>query len=130
MHLTFKHLLQDFLNCFWSRLRCDLGLLGLLIRISLHGYGKKKHILPMAAYFATVAGFILSNYVSWHLWSSEKLLVRKKWSIDFKDFTQIFLFSFSLTNVCLPCQLRKAYAVLWAANRFVGSGTPKHNSFD
>ena len=30
----------------------------------------------------------------------------------------------------LPCQLRKAYAVFWAANRFVGSETPKHNAFD
>ena len=31
---------------------------------------------------------------------------------------------------CLPCQLRKVFAVLWAANRFVGSETPKHNNFD
>ena len=27
------------------------------------------------------------------------------------------------------CLLRKAYAVPWAANRFVGSETPKHNAF-
>ena len=36
------------------------------------------------------------------------------------SFTKIF-FSFSLKNVCLYCRLRKAYAVLRAANRFVGS---------
>ena len=29
-----------------------------------------------------------------------------------------------------PCQLCKAYAVLWAARPFVGSETPKHNDFD
>ena len=92
--------------------------------------------LPMAAYFATVAGFILSNHISWHLSSSEKSLVGKKWSIYFKDFTYLDLFytdiffSFSLTNACLPCQLRKAYGVVWAANGFVASGTPKQNAFD
>ena len=44
--------------------------------------------------------------------------------------TQTFFFSFSLANACLPRRLRKAYALLWAANRFVGSETPKRNSFD
>ena len=39
-------------------------------------------------------------------------------------------FSFSLTNACLPCWLLKAYAIFWVANRFVGSETPKHNTFD
>ena len=38
----------------------------------------------------------------------------------------IHLFLFSLKNVWLPCRLGKAVAVLWAANRFVGSETPKH----
>ena len=44
-------------------------------------------------------------------------------------YTDIF-FSFPLTTICLPCRLRKAYAVLWAANRFVGSETPKLTAFD
>ena len=35
-----------------------------------------------------------------------------------------------MTNVCLPCQLRKLYAVLKAANRFVGSEIPKNKAFD
>ena len=35
-----------------------------------------------------------------------------------------------MRNACLPCHLRKSYAVLWAANRFVGFETPKHNDFD
>ena len=41
-----------------------------------------------------------------------------------------FFVSLSLANVCLPWQLHKAYAVLWALNRFVGSETPKYNNFD
>ena len=39
-------------------------------------------------------------------------------------------FSFSSTNISLPCQLHKANAVLWTSNRFVGSETSKHNDFD
>ena len=49
------------------------------------------------------------------LLSSEKSLVEKKSSIYLKDFKYLdffSLFSFSLTNTCLPCQLREAYAVL------------------
>ena len=43
----------------------------------------------------------------------------------------IFLFfSHFLWQMLLICRLRKAYAVLSAANRFVGSGTSKHNAFD
>ena len=34
-----------------------------------------------------------------------------------------------MRNACLPCRLRKAYPVLWVANRFVGLETPKHNAF-
>ena len=45
-------------------------------------------------------------------------------------FTQIFFFSFSLTNAYLPYRLHKAYVVLWAANHFLGSETPRHNTFD
>ena len=76
---------------------------------------------------------------SWQLSSSEKSLVGiKNSSIYFKGFTDLDFynsfvfqfFSFSLTNVCLPRQVCKAYPVLWAANRFVGSETPKHNDFD
>ena len=33
-------------------------------------------------------------------------------------------------HACLPYQLNKAYAVLWAASRFDGLETPKHNVFD
>ena len=86
--------------------------------------------------FATVAGFILCNYIERRLSSSEKSLVRKKIIhisqvfYRFRIFFSLFVFSFSLTNdACLHCQLRKAYAVLWAANRFVGLETPKHNDF-
>ena len=57
---------------------------------------------------------------NWQLSSSEKLLAGKKnSSIYFKDFTDlyfsytnIFFFSFSLANACLPRRLRKAYALL------------------
>ena len=58
---------------------------------------------------------------------------------DFKnlDFFFFFFFSyfsfvllFSLTNAYLLWQLRKEYPVLWAANRFVGSETLKHNDFE
>ena len=70
---------------------------------------------------------------SWQLSSSEKSLVRKKnSSIYLKDFTDFYyrniFFSFTLTNACYPCRLRPA--VLGAANRFVGSETPKYNAFD
>ena len=78
----------------------------------------------LALYFAIMC--------SWQLSSSEKSSVKKKdSSISLKVFTDLDLFftfssffSFSLTNVCLPCQLHIAYAVLWAANRFIGSETP------
>ena len=65
------------------------------------------------------------------------------WLLLFYSSCRLYtLFLFSLTNTCLPCQLRKAYAVLWAANRFVGLETPgaanrfvgletpEHNDFD
>ena len=45
-------------------------------------------------------------------------------------FSLLLFFSFSLTKACLPGQLRKAYAVLWAANCFAGLKTPRHNGFD
>ena len=35
-----------------------------------------------------------------------------------------------MTNLCLPSGWRKTYAVLWAANHFVASETPKRNTFD
>ena len=35
-----------------------------------------------------------------------------------------------MRNTCLPCRLRKAYAVLWGSNPFFGSETPKHNAFN
>ena len=44
-------------------------------------------------------------------------------------FFLFFIFYF-LSNVCLPCWLSKAYAVLLAVNRFVGPETPKHNALD
>ena len=62
----------------------------------------------------------------WQLSSSEKSLVGKKYSsIYFKDFTDFFY----IDNYFFHILLRKAYAVRWAANRFVGSETPKHNAF-
>ena len=72
---------------------------------------------------------------SWQLSSSEKSLVGKNVhpyisKILQISFTQIFFFSFTLTNACYPCRLRKAYAVPWAAKRFVRSEIPKHNAFD
>ena len=70
---------------------------------------------------------------SWQLSSSEKSLVGKKvhpyiLKILQISITEIFFFSFTLTNACYPCRLRPA--VLGAANRFVGSETPKYNAFD
>ena len=94
---------------------------------------------------------------SWQLSSSEKsLFEKKKMSIYLKDFTDLeilistfyffivfyfyfillysFIYLFILTNSCLSCQLRKAYPVLWAANRFVGQSfcrfveSPKHDN--
>ena len=89
-------------------------------------------------YFTIVAGFIVCNYIL--------LVTFKKWEVisrlknssiylkDFEDFdlfffTFFFVFSFSLRNACLPCQLRKAYAVLCCL-RFVGSETPRQNDFE
>ena len=61
----------------------------------------------------------------------------KKWSICLKDvadldffFLFFYFFPIFFDKCCLICRLRKAYAVLSAANRFVGSGTSKHNAFD
>ena len=80
----------------------------------------------LALYFAIV--------YSWLLLSNKKSLVGKKIihiSQGFPFFIFILsFFSFSSTNVCLPCQLRKAYVVLRAAKRFVVSETPKHKDFD
>ena len=63
--------------------------------------------------------FYFAIIYSWQLSSSEKSLSGEK-------NCHLDLFSFSLTNPGLPCQLRKAYAILWTANCFVGSETPKH----
>ena len=78
---------------------------------------------------ASILQQLLAIIYSWQLSSSEKSLVGKKIDpfisgillilISFFHFFLSF-FSFSLTNACLPCQLCKAYAVLWAANLFVG----------
>ena len=66
----------------------------------------------------------------------------KKSFIYFKDFTDLdFLFSFFsfsffflsislIDKLLFTLSVRKEYAVLWAANRFVGLETPKHNDFD
>ena len=75
----------------------------------------------------------LAIIYSWQHFSTDKVIVGEKspYPIYLKYFTDLdFLFSFSLANACLPCQLCKAYAVLWAAICFVGSETPKHNDFD
>ena len=70
---------------------------------------------------------------SWQLSSSERPLVEKKVHPYISKilqilFTQIF-FSFSLTNVCLPCELGKMFAVCWTANRSNGSEIPKLKAF-
>ena len=46
--------------------------------------------------------------------------------------TQTFFFFFIYFEKCLcyPCRLRKAYALLRAANRFVRLEIPKHDAFD
>ena len=76
---------------------------------------------------------------SWKLFRSEKALVGKKNSfIYLNDFTDLdffitdifFFFSFFFFDNCKFTLLCKAHAVLWAVNRFVGSGTPKQNVFD
>ena len=71
---------------------------------------------------------------SWQLSSSEKSLVSKKLYPYISRILQIcytdFFFSFYLSNACLPCRLRKMYALLWPTNRFVVSEIPKNNTFD
>ena len=83
--------------------------------------------------FETVAGFMLCNYIELPISKYWKDIRKKVHPYILQilqiSFTRIF-FSFSLTIVCLHCRLRKAYALIWAANRFVGSGIPKHNAFD
>ena len=83
----------------------------------------------LALYFAII--------YSWQVSSCEKSLAGKKKFIHTSQgfYISIFLlnryfFSFSFRNAYLPCRLRKAYAVLGSANRFVGSETLKDNDFD
>ena len=72
------------------------------------------------------------------LYIAEKSLVGKKFLFIFQGFYRFrfllhryFFFSlFSLTNVCLPYRLSRAYSVPCAPNRCVGSETPKHKTFD
>ena len=73
----------------------------------------------LALYFAII--------YSWQLSSSDTSLVGEK---IHPYISRILKISFSLRNVCLPCQLRNAYSVLLAANHFVGSETPKRNDFN
>ena len=70
---------------------------------------------------------------SCQLSSSEKSLVGKRFihiSQRFYKFLLQYIFLIFLRNVCLPCRLRKTYAILWAVNRFVGSEISKHNAFN
>ena len=74
--------------------------------------------------FKTVACFIFAIIYSWQLSSSEKSLVGKKVhpyisKILQISFTQIYIYFFIFFG--------KAYAVLRAANRFIGSEIPKNN---
>ena len=76
---------------------------------------------------ASILQQLLSLYFaitySWQL-SSRK----KKSSIYFKDFTDL---DFFYTDIFFDFFLiRKACAVLYAANHFVGSETPKHDAFN
>ena len=83
-------------------------------------------------YITLIVDFLLDEALFPTLSSSEISLLRKKNSSTYLKYftdlhffyTDVFFFSFSLTNVCLPCRLRKV------ANRFLGSKTPKHNAFD
>ena len=83
-------------------------------------------------YITLIVDFLLDEALFPTLSSSEMSLLRKKNSSTYLKYftdlhffyTDVFFFAFSLTNVCLPCRLRKV------ANRFVGSKTPKHNAFD
>ena len=85
-----------------------------------------KHLWMTASNSQRLLALYVAIIYSWQLSSSEKSLVRKKTiqiSQGFDRFRFLlhrFFFQFSLNNVCFPCQLRKAYAVLLAANRFVG----------
>ena len=73
--------------------------------------------------------YTLQSYIAGNFQVVKSHLVGKKTSsIYFKDFTDLdflihryFFFHFLL---------RKAYAVLWVAKRFVGSETPKLSAFD
>ena len=95
------------------------------------------------SFIQNTSGWLLPFYNGFWLYSSELYIagnfqiLQSHWSgknscICFKDFADLgfFYYSFSFTNVCLHCHLRKAYAILWAANRFVGSETPKYNDFE
>ena len=74
------------------------------------------------------------------LWITASILQREKnSSVYLKDFTDLdfflfifyfFIYFFSFSKCLFTFELRKAFAVLWAANRFVGSETHKHNDFD
>ena len=84
----------------------------------------------------TLQLYIANNFQVVKSHSPEKKLIHI--SQGFYIFRILFLFfffsfSFSLTNTCLPCRLRKANAVLWTTNRFLGSGTswevPKYGVF-
>ena len=82
-----------------------------------------EHLWMTASILQQFLALYFAILYSWQLWNSEKSFVGKK-LIYLKDFTDLEFFFY------LPCRLRKAYAVLWAANRFVGSEKPKHNDFD
>ena len=49
---------------------------------------------------------------------------------DFTDFFSTNIFFFIFFGKWLFAMLHNAYVVLWAANHFVGSGTPKHYALD
>ena len=63
---------------------------------------------------------------AWPITSLKKRPWRRAFPVNFPKFlkTQVFYFLWQMPV------LRKTYAVLWVANRYVGSETPKHNVYD
>ena len=76
------------------------------------------------AFLQNTSGWLLLLYNSCLLYTLQ-LYIAGNFQVVKISFTEIF-FSFSLTNACSPWRLRKAYVVLWAGKRFIGSDAPKH----
>ena len=99
-----------------------------------------EHLWISASILQQLLALYFAIIYSWQLSSGEKSLVEKKFIHIFQGFYRFrflshryicfFFFSFFFDKSLFTLSVTKAYAVLWAANRFVGSETPKHNTFD